>query len=130
MAKRMAPEQETIKDFKDWLKTMPKDQLLDLLTRAYWHQKLRGTELQRFFHLFQKGVDMRYLPKPGLGKLKSPYGCMTVNGKSYKNGHVVKEHRLKGVRAKHYVHAHWIKLDLEGGTRAKSKKSRKGVLQC
>ena len=113
MAKlKMSPEEKTIKEFSEWVESVPKQQLVDLVKRSYWHKQLRGTEIQRFFELHQHGVDLRQLERPGIGKLNSPYGAMSVNGKNYKNGHIVVNQRLKGVRDSHLVTAHWITLDI------------------
>lgn len=59
MATRISPEEKAIAEFGDWVETVPPHQLLNLVKDAFWKKQLRGTEIQRFFLLHQKGVDMR-----------------------------------------------------------------------
>lgn len=48
--------------FQEWLRTVEPHDIWRWLCDAYWHNQLKGTELERAYLLSQKGVDMRTKP--------------------------------------------------------------------
>jgi len=49
-------QQKTIAGFSDWIETVPRHQLFDLLKTAYWKGQLKKTEIGQSFELHRKGV--------------------------------------------------------------------------
>lgn len=56
-------QQKTIAGFAEWIETVPRWQLLDLLKTAHWKGQLKNTEIGRFFELHRRGVDMTAKPE-------------------------------------------------------------------
>jgi hypothetical protein len=48
--------------FLEWVKTVPRSQLENLVADAHWKGQLKDSELQRFHILSKYGVDMRDRP--------------------------------------------------------------------
>ena len=61
----MAKDPGDLPEFQQWIKTVPRENLEELLMDAYWKDPtFRETEIVRFFKLEQEGINMIQRPEP------------------------------------------------------------------
>lgn len=56
---------DDLDEFQKFVKNIPRGKLVNMLCDAYWKNQLGKTEIQRFFLLSKKGVDMVGEVPPG-----------------------------------------------------------------